>query len=63
MPARNLADPSFEPSDEDFRELLHRAMEGARAGHEAAERAMREQIAAESTRLRAERASRPSGAR
>ena len=47
MSARNLADASFEPSDEDFRELCAHAAEDARAGHRAAEEGLRERIAAE----------------
>jgi hypothetical protein len=46
MAKRNLADPAFEPSDEDFRELLHNAGEDARAAHQKAMEAMREQIQA-----------------
>jgi hypothetical protein len=44
MARRNLADPNFEPSDEDFRELLHHAGEDARAANAAAEKALRERI-------------------
>jgi hypothetical protein len=46
MAKRNLADPAFEPSDEDFRELLHNAGEDARAAHQKAMEVMREQIQA-----------------
>lgn len=51
MTARNLADPSYEPSDEDFRELLARAAADARVGHVRAETMLREQIRAERVRL------------
>jgi len=54
MPAPNLADPTIEPTDEQFRELLHRAAVDARAGHHAADRAMRERLRAERARLRSE---------
>lgn len=56
--ARNLADPSFEPTDEDFRELMQRAMGSVRAEHDAAERALRERIRIERQRLRRERSAR-----
>jgi len=59
--ARNLADPSFEPTDEDFRELMHKAMSPVRAEHDAAERAMRERIRVERERLRRERCARVGG--
>jgi hypothetical protein len=52
--APNLADPSVEPTDEQFRELLRRAAGDARAGHEAAERALRERVRAERALLLAE---------
>ncbi|MFN7702328.1 MAG: hypothetical protein ACK6CU_02925 [Deltaproteobacteria bacterium] len=51
MTARNLADPSYEPSDEDLRELLARAAVDARAGHIRAETMLLERIRAERVRL------------
>jgi hypothetical protein len=54
----NLADPAVEPSDEQFRELLHRAANDARAEHAAADQAMRERVRAERERLLAEGGSR-----
>lgn len=50
----NLGDPTVEPTDEQFRELLQRAAVDVRADHRAADIAMREQVRAERTRLRAE---------
>lgn len=43
---RNLADPSYEPGDDEFRELLHRAGDDARAGRIAMASALRAKIAA-----------------
>lgn len=52
MTKRNLADPDFEPSDEDFRELLHNAMIDVREGWEETEREFRERIQAERARMK-----------
>ncbi len=46
MTTRNLADPNFEPTDEDFRDLLHAAGTDAREAHVAAESLVRERIRA-----------------
>jgi hypothetical protein len=46
-----MGDPSFEPSDEDIRELLSRAADDARAGHLRAKAMLREPIRAERVRL------------
>lgn len=51
MAQPNLADPDFEPTDEQFAELLRRAGDDARASHRAAEKAVREQVAAERAKL------------
>ncbi len=53
-PAPNLADPTVEPTDEQFLELLHRAGNDARAAREAAEVALRESVRVERDRRRAE---------
>lgn len=55
---RNLADPSYEPTDEDFRELMQSAMDQARAGHREAERALRERVRIARERVLAEWAAR-----
>lgn len=41
---KNLADPDYEPSDEDFAELLRSAFAGLREAHEASLREMRARI-------------------
>lgn len=40
----NLADPSFEPSDDDLARLMHDAFGGLREAHEASLREMRARI-------------------
>jgi hypothetical protein len=45
MHARDLADPSYEPTDEELRELMRRALADALARRDAAERAFRQHIA------------------
>lgn len=52
MSSPRLADPAYEPTDDELRELMHRAMSGARVGREAALHTLREQIAAEKVRAR-----------
>ncbi len=44
MTPRNLADPSYEPSDEDFAELTHRAFADVRAQNDAALARIRAEI-------------------
>ena len=51
MSRQNLADPSYEPSDEELRELLARAGTDARRDHARAEAMLRAQIRAERVRL------------
>jgi hypothetical protein len=48
---RNLADPSFEPSDEDLRELLAHAADDARGRRARADAILRERVRAERARL------------
>jgi hypothetical protein len=48
---KNLADPSFEPTDEQLRELSAKAFANVRAAKEQALRDLRERIAAERKRL------------
>ena len=59
---RNLADPSYEPSDEDLAELMRNAFAGVREAHEESLRAMHariERLEAEArARFEASRASR-----
>jgi hypothetical protein len=61
----NLADPDFEPTDEQLIGLSTRAFAGVRAAHEAAMRRLRAQIAAAREEamdgLAARRAARASG--
>jgi predicted Zn-dependent protease with MMP-like domain len=45
MPARNLADPAYEPSDEDLHELMSRAFAHIPAQQERVLRELREKIA------------------
>ncbi|MBI2389393.1 MAG: hypothetical protein HYV09_07330 [Deltaproteobacteria bacterium] len=45
MADRNLADPNYEPTDEELRELMHRAFQGVTARRALAEREMRERMA------------------
>jgi hypothetical protein len=47
MQRRNLADPSFEPTDADLRELAQRAAVDVRERQERARRELRERIARE----------------
>ena len=51
MRPRNLADPSFEPSDDDLRELLAHAAQDARARHARAAEIVHERVCAERARL------------
>ena len=51
MAERNLADPEYEPSDEDFAELLGHAGADARERCARAERLLWERIHAERVRL------------
>lgn len=44
----NLADPGFEPSDEQISELMHRAFEGLLEKHRESLRKLHEQVALES---------------
>ena len=44
MTLRNLADPAYEPSDEDFAELTHKAFAGVRAQNDAALTKLRAEI-------------------
>jgi hypothetical protein len=48
---RNLADPDYEPTDDDFRELLASAATDARERHARAEALVRERVRAERVRL------------
>jgi len=60
MTTRNLADPAYEPSDEDFAELTHKAFEGVRAQHDASLAKLRSEIKeARSKALRAWAATHP----
>ena len=52
MSSLRLADPAYEPTDDELRELMHRAMREARVGREAALHTLREQIAVEKVRAR-----------
>lgn len=52
MRERNLADPDYEPSDEDLRELLAAAGGDARERHARAARILEERERAERDRLR-----------
>jgi len=57
MTVRNLADPSYEPSDEDFAELTQKAFAGVRDQNEAALAKLRaavEKARAEALRVWAE---------
>jgi predicted Zn-dependent protease with MMP-like domain len=45
MPIRNLADPAYEPSDEDLHELMSRAFAHIPAQQERVARELREKIA------------------
>ena len=45
MPTRNLADPAYEPSDEDLHELMSRAFAHIPAQQERILRELREKIA------------------
>lgn len=47
--SRNLADPSYEPTDEELAELMRRANEHATRGRLAAEEALRARMASERT--------------
>lgn len=58
MALRNLADPDYEPTDEELRELMHRAFAGVTARRAWAEQQMRERMAL--ARERAAAASRAS---
>ena len=44
MAERNLADPNYEPTDEELRELMHRAFQGVVARRVLAEEQMRERM-------------------
>jgi hypothetical protein len=52
MSSLRLADPAYEPTDDELRELMHRAMRDARVGRDAALQALRAQIASEKVRAR-----------
>jgi hypothetical protein len=52
MSSPRLADPAYEPIDDELRELMHRAMSEARVGREAALHTLRAQIVAEKVRAR-----------
>lgn len=44
LPKRNLADPNYEPSDEDFRELCLRAFAGLKERRQLADQRLQEEI-------------------
>ena len=44
LPKRNLADPNYEPSDEDFRELCLKAFAGLKERRQLADRRLQEEI-------------------
>jgi hypothetical protein len=44
LPKRNLADPNYEPSDEDFRELCLKAFAGLKERRLLADRRLQEEI-------------------
>jgi hypothetical protein len=48
---RNLADPNYEPSDDELRELLAHAGDDARARHARAQAISEERVRAERARL------------
>ena len=45
MATRDLGNPDYEPSDEELRELMHRAFGDVKARHQAAIAALRQDIA------------------